>query len=310
MEANNHFNYGPHSSVSANSGLKHSSGDSLFTNGSSMSFPQQGKNLNGEMNVNGITTAGGSGQPGTHPPSSSYPHMSSHLLPGSMGFDYLWGQSQYNPAMGPVPPHGLHQKPGSQGGIQPQQPQLHFQGHGPYQVNGSMGPSRQPPGAGPQYWGRGNPGQPQGGSSMPMGYNSHSMYGTFPSQGIPASQHHQQPLALQHQSATVHHLQHHSQHHPPQQQHYGVMPNGMPYYQHPSHQSQPQAPTQSQAQTQMIPPAAQSFTPPRGSPQHHHVASGGGRSSPHHVPVPMRSPSAVPDSGSPKSREMQGMSAM
>ncbi|KTG03565.1 hypothetical protein cypCar_00017091 [Cyprinus carpio] len=298
MEANNHFNYGPHSSVSANSGLKHSSGDSLFTNGSSMSFPQQGKS--------------GSSQPGTHPPSSSYPHMSNHHLPGSMGFDYLWGQSQYSPAMGPVPSHGLHQKPGSQGGIQPQQPQHHFQGHGPYQVNGSMGPSRQTPGTGPQYWGRGNAGQqpPQGGSSMPMGYNSHGMYGTYPSQGIPASQHHQQPPALQHQSATAHHLQHHSHHHPPQhqqqqQQHYGVMPNGMPYYQHPSHQSQPQAPTQSQAQTQMIPPAAQSFTPPRGSPQHHHVASGGGRSSPHHVPVPMRSLSAVPDSGSPKSREMQ-----
>ncbi len=262
------------------------------------------------MNVNGITTAGGSSQPGTHPPSSSYPHLSNHQLPGSMGFEYLWGQSQYNPAIGPVPPHGLHQKPGSQSGIQPQQPQHHFQGLGPYQVNGSMGPSRQPPGAGLQFWGRGNPGQqqPQGGSSMPMGYNSHGMFGTYPNQGIPASQHHQQPPALQHQSAAAHHLQHHSHHHPPQhqqqqqqQQHYGV-----PYYQHPSHQSQPQAQTQSQAQTQMIPPAAQSFTPPRGSPQHHHVASGGGRSSPHHVPVPMRSPSAVPDSGSPKSREMQG----
>ncbi|XP_059397285.1 bromodomain adjacent to zinc finger domain protein 2A-like isoform X2 [Carassius carassius] len=295
MEANNHFNYGPHSSVSANSGLKHSSGDSLFTNGSSMSFPQQGKNLNGQMNVNGITTAGGSSQPGSHPPSSSYPHMSNHHLPGSMGFDYLWGQSQYNPAMGPIPPLGLHQKSGSQGGIQPQQPPHHFQSHGPYQVNGSMGPSQQPPGAGPQYWGRVNPGQqqqPQGGSSMPMAYNSHSMYGTYSNQGIPPSQHHQQL-----QSATAHHLQHHQQ----PQQHYGVMPNGLPFYQHPSNQSQ----TQSQPQTQMIPPAAQSFTPPRGSPQHHHVASGGGRSSPHHVQVPMRSPSAVPDSGSPKSREMQ-----
>uniref|UniRef100_A0A672TBG5 Bromodomain adjacent to zinc finger domain protein 2A n=1 Tax=Sinocyclocheilus grahami TaxID=75366 RepID=A0A672TBG5_SINGR len=302
MEANNHFNYGPHSSVSANSGLKHSSGDSLYTNGSSMSFPQQGKNLNGQMNVNGITTAGGSSQPGAHPPSSSYPHMSNHHLPGSMGYDYLWGQSQYSPAMGPVPPHGLHQKPGSQGGIQPQQPQHHFQSHGPYQVNGSTGTSQQPPGAGLQYWGRGNPGQQsQGGSSMPMGYNSPSMYGTYPNQGIPASQHHQQPPALQHQSATAHHLQHHSHHQQQQQQHYGVMPNGMPFYQHPSHQAQ----TQSQPQTQMIPPAAQSFTPPRGSPQHHHMGSGGGRSSPHHVQVPMRSPSTVPDSGSPKSREMQ-----
>uniref|UniRef100_A0A671NKN3 Bromodomain adjacent to zinc finger domain protein 2A-like n=1 Tax=Sinocyclocheilus anshuiensis TaxID=1608454 RepID=A0A671NKN3_9TELE len=302
MEANNHFNYGPHSSVSANSGLKRSSGDSLYTNGSSMSFPQQGKNLNGQMNVNGITTAGGSSQPGAHPSSSSYPHMSNHHLPGSMGYDYLWGQSQYSPAMGPVPPHGLHQKPGSQGGIQPQQPQHHFQSHGPYQVNGSMGPSQQPPGAGLQYWGRGNPGQQsQGGSSMPMGYNSPSMYGTYPNQGIPVSQHHQQPPALQHQSATAHHLQHHSHHQQQQQQHYGVMPNGMPFYQHPSHQAQ----TQSQPQTPMIPPAAQSFTPPRGSPQHHHMGSGEGRSSPHHVQVPMRSPSTVPDSGSPKSREMQ-----
>ncbi|XP_026099295.1 bromodomain adjacent to zinc finger domain protein 2A-like [Carassius auratus] len=293
MEANNHFNYGPHSSVSANSGLKHSSGDSLFTNGSSMSFPQQGKNLNGQMNVNGITTAGGSSQPGSHPPSSSYPHMSNHHLPGSMGFDYLWGQSQYNPAMGPVPPLGLQQKSGSQSGVQPQQSQHHFQSHGPYQVNGSIGPSQQPPGAGPQYWGRVNPGQqPQGGSSMPMAYNSHSIYGTYSNQGIPPSQHHQQL-----QSATAHHLQHHQQ----PQQHYGVMPNGLPFYQHPSQQSQ----TQPQPQTPMIPPAAQSFTPPRGSPQHHHVASGGGRSSPHHVQIPMRSPSAVPDSGSPKSREMQ-----
>ena len=42
METNNNFNYGTHA-VPTNSGLKHSSGESLFTNGSSMSFPQQGK---------------------------------------------------------------------------------------------------------------------------------------------------------------------------------------------------------------------------------------------------------------------------
>lgn len=41
MDSNNHFNYGTHSS--ANSGLKLSSGDSPYTNGSSVSFPQQGK---------------------------------------------------------------------------------------------------------------------------------------------------------------------------------------------------------------------------------------------------------------------------
>ena len=43
MEANNHFNYGTHPAASANSGLKRSLGDSLYTNGSSVSFPQQGK---------------------------------------------------------------------------------------------------------------------------------------------------------------------------------------------------------------------------------------------------------------------------
>ncbi|XP_051516056.1 bromodomain adjacent to zinc finger domain protein 2A-like isoform X1 [Myxocyprinus asiaticus] len=260
------------------------------------------------MNVNGITTAGGTSQPGAHPPSaSSFPLMGNHHHPGSIGYDYLWAQSQYNPALGPGPSQGVHQKPGSQGAIQPQQPQHHFQGHGQYQVNGSMGPSRQPPGTGSQYWGRGNPGQQQGGSSMSMGYNSHSMYGAYPNQGhpgIPQSQNHQQPPSMQHQPATAHHhLQHHSHQQPPQQQQqYGMMPNGMPYYQHPSHQSQPQ--TQSQAQNQMIPPTAQNFTPPRGSPQHHHMG-GGGNSSPLNVQVPVRSPSAMPDGGSPKSREMQ-----
>lgn len=260
------------------------------------------------MNVNGITTAGGSGQPGAHPPSSSYPHMSNRHHASGMGYDFMWGQSQYNPAMGPS--HGMAQKPGSQGVIQPQQPQHHFQSHGPYQVNGSVGPSRQPPGS--QYWARGNPGQ--GGSSVPLGYNSHTMYGAYPNQGHPgiaSSQHHQQSPGMPHQPAAAHHLQHHSHHHPSQhqqqsppqqqQQHYGLMPNGMPYYQHPSQQSQ----TQSQPQTQMIPPTPQSFTPPRGSPQQHHVSSGGS-GSPHHTQVPMRSPSSMPESGSPKSREMQG----
>ncbi|KAL7864396.1 hypothetical protein AOLI_G00158160 [Acnodon oligacanthus] len=136
------------------------------------------------MNVNGITTADGSSQSGPHPPSSSYPHMSNHHRQGSMGYDYLWGQSQYNPALssgtssGSGP--GIHQKPGSQGVMQ--QPQHHFQVHGQYQVNGSIGGSRQPPVAGVQYWGRGNPGQQQEGSSLSMGYNSHGMYGGYPNQ--------------------------------------------------------------------------------------------------------------------------------
>ncbi|XP_072552227.1 bromodomain adjacent to zinc finger domain protein 2A isoform X2 [Salminus brasiliensis] len=325
METNNHFNYGTHS-ASTNSGLKRSSGDSLYTNGSSMSFPQQGKNLNGDMNVNGITTADGGSQSGPHPPSSSssYPHMSNHQRQSTMGYDYLWGQSQYNPAMGSGTGsgsgtgHGMHQKPGSQGVMQQQQPQHHFQGHGQYQVNGSMGGSRQPPVAGAQYWGRGNPGQQQDGSSVPIGYNSHSMYGGYPNQvhtGLPQTSHHQQPPPIQHQSATaLHHHPHHPQHHQPQhlqqqQQHYGMVPNGIPYYSHqPQHaplsSQQPQSQPQSQPQTPMM-PTAQNFTPPRGSPQHHQMGHGG-TSSPLPVQVPRMSPSAMSDGGSPQRKESPG----
>ncbi|XP_037396950.1 bromodomain adjacent to zinc finger domain protein 2A isoform X3 [Pygocentrus nattereri] len=321
METNNHFNYGPHP-VPTNSGLKHSSGESLFTNGSSMSFPQQGKNLNGDMNVNGITTADGASQSGPHPPSSSYPHMSNHHRQGSMGYDYLWGQSQYNPALSSGTNsgsgHGIHQKPGSQGVMQQQQPQHHFQGHGQYQVNGSMGGSRQPPVAGAQYWGRGNPGQQQEGSSLSMGYSSHGMYGGYPNQvhsGVPQTSHHQQPPPIQHQSATaLHHHPHHPQHHQPQhqqqqQQHYGMVPNGMPFYQHqaqhaPLSSQQPQTQAQSQPQAPMM-PTTQNFTPPRGSPQHPHM-SHGGTNSPLPMQVPRMSPSSKSDSGSPQRKESPG----
>ncbi|XP_066526414.1 bromodomain adjacent to zinc finger domain protein 2A isoform X2 [Hoplias malabaricus] len=322
METNNHFNYGPHS-VSTNSGLKHSSGESLYTNGSSMSFPQQGKNLNSEMNVNGITTADGASQPGPHPPPSSYPLVSNHHRQGSMGYDYLWSQSQYNPAMSSGAAHGMHQKPGSQGVMQ-QQPQHHFQGHGQYQVNGSMGGTRQPPIAGGQYWGRGNPNQQPDASSMSLGYSSHGMYGGYPNQvhsGIQQASHHQQPPPIQHQSATaLQHHPHHSQHHQPhnvqpqqQQQHYGMVPNGMPFYQHqtqhgPLSSQQPLTQSQSQPQTPMM-STTQNFTPPRGSPQHHHI-SHGGTSSPLPMHVPRMSPSAKSDSGSPQRKESPGRGTM
>ncbi|XP_056154810.1 bromodomain adjacent to zinc finger domain protein 2A [Lampris incognitus] len=315
MEANNHFNYGTHSPVSANSGLKLSSGDSLYTNGSSMSFPQQGKNMNGEMNVNGVTTVLGSSVSGSHPPTAPYPHMSNHHQ-SSMGYDYLWGgQAQYGPAVAPSPGHGRHQKQPPPGMMQPQS-QHHYQGHGQYQLNGGMGSSHQTPVAGPpnmsltggQYWNRSNPGPQQ------MGYNSHSMYGGYQSQvhsGIAPSQHHQQQ-SLQpppHQQSQPHLHSHHHHHHQQHQQpqHYGMMPNGMPYYQ-PQHpplpSAQPQPPPQSQAQgqSQMMPPTSQNFTPPRGSPQHHNMGRAGtgsplpiGMSS-----VPMMSPSKVQDSGSPQ----------
>ncbi|XP_029291326.1 bromodomain adjacent to zinc finger domain protein 2A [Cottoperca gobio] len=320
MESNNHFNYSTHSS--ANSGLKLSSGDSLYTNGSSMSFPQQGKNMNGEMNVNGVTTVHGSGVPGSHPPTAPYPHMSNHHQ-SSMGYDYLWGgHPQYSPAMGTSPGHGMHQKQPTPGMVQPQS-QHHFQGHGQYQLNGGIESSHQPPVAGPpnmpltgsQYWNRSNPGPQQ------ISYNSHSMYGTYQSPthpGITPSQHHQQQ-SLQpppHQASQQHlhshrNPHHHQQHQQPQ--HYGLMPNGMPYYQHqPQHPSLPspqqQPPSQPQGQAQIIPPVAQSFTPPRGSPQHQSLVRGGTGSP---LPVgtsstPLMSPSTVQDSESPKghSREL------
>lgn len=270
------------------------------------------------MNVNGVTTVLGSGVPGPHPPTAPYPHMSNHHQ-GSMGYDYLWGgHPQYGPAMGASPGHGMHQKQPTPGMVQPQS-QHHFQGHGQYQLNGGIESSHQPPVAGPpsmpltgsQYWNRSNPGPQQ------ISYNSHSMYGTYQSQahpGITPSQHHQQQ-SLQpppHQPSQQHLHSHRNPHHHHQQhqqpQHYGMMPNGMPYYQHqPQHPSlpspqQPPQQSQPQGQAQMMPPAAQNFTPPRGSPQHHSLGRGSTGSP---LPVgmssaPMMSPSTVQDSGSPK----------
>ncbi|XP_035814435.2 bromodomain adjacent to zinc finger domain protein 2A isoform X1 [Amphiprion ocellaris] len=312
MDSNNHFNYGTHSS--ANSGLKLSSGDSLYTNGSSMSFPQQGKNMNGEMNVNGVSTVLGSSVPGSHPPSAPYPHMSNHHQ-SNMGYDYLWGgHPQYGPGMSTSPGHGMHQKQPAPGMVQPQS-QHHFQGHGQYQLNGGIESSHQPPVAGSanlpltgnQYWNRSNPGPQQ------IGYNSHGMYGTYQSQahpGITPSQHHQQQSlqppphqpSQQHLHSHRHPHHHHQQHQQPQ--HYGMMPNGMPFYQHqaqrpslPSPQQQASQQSQPQAQAQMMPPTAQNFTPPRGSPQHHSLGRGSTGSP---LPVAVSSAPTTQDCGSPK----------
>ncbi|XP_077404802.1 bromodomain adjacent to zinc finger domain protein 2A [Vanacampus margaritifer] len=227
MEANNNFNYGTHSSP--NSGLKRSSGDSLYTNGSSMSFPQQEKNMNGEMNVNGIATVLGSGAPASQPPSSPYPHISNHH---QNSMSYLWGgHPQYSPTMATSPGHSLHQKQTALGIVQPQS-QHHFQAQGPYQLNGDMESSQQPPLAGPsnvsptssQFWNRSNP------APQAAAYTSRSIYGTYESQshpGISPPPHHQQVSP----PSSQHHL--HSHLRPPLHlpQHYGVMSNGMPYYQ-------------------------------------------------------------------------------
>ncbi|RXM92740.1 Prostaglandin E synthase 3 [Acipenser ruthenus] len=202
MEANNHYNYSGHSSMSASSGLKRSSGETLYTNGSTMSFPQQGKNLNGEMNVNGITTAIGTSGSGSLP-STAYSLMGNHHQP-NLGYDYLWDLAQYPSAMG----GGTHHKD-SPAGVATQQ---HFQGHGQYQLNGGVG-MRQPPNTaaipgrvGQQFWG-GNATNSQQQNSSPsslMNFNSHGMYAAYQSQ----------PHAPT----------------PQQHQHYGMVPNGLPYY--------------------------------------------------------------------------------
>ncbi|XP_038127382.1 bromodomain adjacent to zinc finger domain protein 2A isoform X1 [Cyprinodon tularosa] len=307
MDSNNHFNYG----TSTNSGLKLSSGDSLYTNGSSMSFPQQGKNLNGEMNVNGVTTVLGSSVSGSHPPSNPYPHMSGHHQSG-VSYDYLWaGQPHYGTGMGTSPGQGVHQKQPASGVSQAQH---HFQSHGQYQLNGGVEASHQspitgqgniPPTGATQYWNRSNPGPQQ------MGYNPASMYGAFQSQsqpGVTPSPHHQQQT-LQQQPSQQPQLSHHQpHHHHQQQQHYSMMTNGMPFYQHQSQPSSLPSPqqhspqlSQPRSQTHMMPPAAQNFTPPRGSPQHHSLGRGSS-SSP--LPVgfsqtPVVSP-PIQDSRSPK----------
>uniref|UniRef100_A0A8C9RQF6 Bromodomain adjacent to zinc finger domain, 2A n=1 Tax=Scleropages formosus TaxID=113540 RepID=A0A8C9RQF6_SCLFO len=271
MEANNLFNFGGHPSESANSGLKHSSGDTLYSNGSSMSFPQPSKNMNGDMNVNGITTVIGTSASGSHP-STAYSLMSNHHQ-SSLGYDYLWDQAQYNPTVSTGHGTGLHPKQGSSGAMQqPQsqpQPQQHFQGHGQYQLNGGVGgASRQsavaaPPnvtGAGGPYWSRGSPGPQQSTSSMNMSYGASNAYGSYQNQVHPSM------TPPQHQQQQQHHQQ---------QPHFGMVSNGMPYYQHQPPPPSPLAATQTQSQASVIPLTAQNLTPSCSSPQlQHHLGHG------------------------------------
>uniref|UniRef100_A0A8D0C4W9 Bromodomain adjacent to zinc finger domain 2A n=1 Tax=Salvator merianae TaxID=96440 RepID=A0A8D0C4W9_SALMN len=91
MEANSHFNFTGLPSSPAASGLKPapSSGDNIYTNGSPMNFPQQGKSLNGDMNVNGLSTVSHASTSGTHS-STNLQHS----------YDYLWNYSQYSSGNG------------------------------------------------------------------------------------------------------------------------------------------------------------------------------------------------------------------
>ncbi|XP_053500356.1 bromodomain adjacent to zinc finger domain protein 2A isoform X3 [Ictalurus furcatus] len=235
------------------------------------------------MNVNGITTADGGNQTGPHPPPSSYPHQHHQSI---MEYDYLWAPNHYNPTL------GSDSGCGTQDTAQKQQHPPHaFQGH--YPVSRNMGSSQQPPVTREQYWGLGTPGQQQGGSPVTIRY-SHGMYGVY------SNQMHTDISPMQHQSPTVLHHQQQPppQHLQPQQQHYGMVPNGVPCYQSQhallsAEQSEPLTP---------LMPTAQMFTPLQGCPQHHHMGHGSTDGS-MAMQVSMMSPSAKPDNGSSQGKQ-------
>ncbi|XP_067170265.1 bromodomain adjacent to zinc finger domain protein 2A [Apteryx mantelli] len=170
METNNHFNFTGLSSVPTASGLKPtpSSGDSLYTNGSPMNFPPQGKSLNGGMNVNGFSTVSHTSTSGTFTStthSSSTPHLHS--------YDCLWDYSQYQPA--------------STGNLKDSSPIIsQFSSLGQYPLNGIIGGSRQSSpghntnlrGAGQEFWGNGTP------SSMGLNFDSQELYDSFHDQNF------------------------------------------------------------------------------------------------------------------------------
>ncbi|XP_015412932.1 PREDICTED: bromodomain adjacent to zinc finger domain protein 2A isoform X3 [Myotis davidii] len=174
MEANDHFNFTGLPPAPAASGLKPSpsSGEGLYTNGSPMNFPQQGKSLNGDVNVNGLSTVSHTTTSGIL---NSAPHSSStsHLHHPSVAYDCLWNYSQYPPT-----------NPGSNLKDPPLLSQ--FSG-GQYPLNGILGGSRQPSSpshntnlrAGSQeFWANGTQ------SPMGLNFDSQELYDSFPDQNF------------------------------------------------------------------------------------------------------------------------------
>ncbi|XP_023590319.1 bromodomain adjacent to zinc finger domain protein 2A [Trichechus manatus latirostris] len=174
MEANDHFNFTGLSPVPAASGLKPSpsSGEGLYTNGSPMNFPQQGKSLNGDVNVNGLSTVSHTTTSGIL---NSAPHSSStsHLHHPSVAYDCLWNYSQYPSA-----------NPGSN--LKDSSLLSQFSG-GQYPLNGILGGSRQPSSpshntnlrAGSQeFWANGTQ------SPMGLNFDSQELYDSFPDQNF------------------------------------------------------------------------------------------------------------------------------
>lgn len=137
-----------------------------------MNFPQQGKSLNGDVNVNGLSTVSHTTTSGIL---NSAPHSSStsHLHHPSVAYDCLWNYSQYQPA-----------NPGSNLKDPPLLSQ--FSG-GQYPLNGILGGSRQPSSpshntnlrAGSQeFWANGTQ------SPMGLNFDSQELYDSFPDQNF------------------------------------------------------------------------------------------------------------------------------
>ncbi|XP_035426105.1 bromodomain adjacent to zinc finger domain protein 2A isoform X4 [Cygnus atratus] len=170
MDTNNHFNFPGLSSIPTASGLKPtpSSGDSLYTNGAALSFPPQGKSLNGGMNVNGFSTVSHTSTSGTFTSSthsSGTPHLRS--------YDCLWDYAQYQPA--------------GAGGLKDGSPSAApFPSLAQFPLNGVAGGSRPASpghsanlrGTGQELWGNGTPG------SMGLNFDSQELYDSFHDQNF------------------------------------------------------------------------------------------------------------------------------
>uniref|UniRef100_A0A452GGN6 Uncharacterized protein n=1 Tax=Gopherus agassizii TaxID=38772 RepID=A0A452GGN6_9SAUR len=166
METNNHFNFPGLPSVPAASGLKPapSSGDSLYTNGSPINFPPQGKGLNGDMNGNGLSTVSHASTSGTFTSAGHSPDASALPHP----YDYLWNYPPYQPS-------GLKETPGVS----------QFSGLGQYPLNGILGGTRPVspghntnPRAGQEFWANGTS------SSMGLSFDSQELYDSFQDQSF------------------------------------------------------------------------------------------------------------------------------
>lgn len=163
MDTDNHFGFAGIPPAPTASGLKPtapSSGDNPYSNGAALSFPPQGKSLNGGMNVNGFSTVSHTTTSGTFTSSTHSSGPPPHL---HHPYDCLWDYTQFQPPGG-LKDGSLAQFPlnGVSGGSRPPSP-----GHG---ANLRA--------AGTELWGNGTSG------SMGLNFDSQELYDSFPEQSF------------------------------------------------------------------------------------------------------------------------------